>query len=151
MSIAREPKQRKHKVHKAQTYSARRNADRALRTRKRAHTERRERMRRHYKFKVRVVRYYRLLREQVSERQAAERTLARWQPVRAWHFPTSWIVWACRSSRMRSKTTEWVTQVIQQTLLRCDQPDQIVSDTRHILPLLLHPSIPGQLSIGSVE
>lgn len=44
-------------------------------------------MRRHFKFKVRVVRDYRRLREQMSERQAAERTLARWQPIHAWHFP----------------------------------------------------------------
>jgi transposase InsO family protein len=87
MSIAREPKQRKRKVHKGQTYSARRNADRALRARKRARTERREQMRRHFKFKVKVVRHYRRLREQVSERQAAERALVRWRPIQAWHFP----------------------------------------------------------------
>lgn len=87
MSITREPKQRKRKVPKGQTYSVRRNADRALRARKRERTERRERMQRHFKFKVRVVRTYRCLREQLSERRAAERTLARWQPTQAWHFP----------------------------------------------------------------
>lgn len=58
MSITQEPKQRKRKVYRGQTYSARRNADRALRARKRARTERREQMQRHFKFKVKVVRYY---------------------------------------------------------------------------------------------
>lgn len=87
MSITREPKKRKRKVQKGQTYNARRNADRAQRARKRARTERRERMRRHYKFKVRIVRYYRQLREQMSEQEAARRTLARWQPTQPWHFP----------------------------------------------------------------
>jgi len=87
MSITQEPKQRKRKIYKGQTYSARRNADRAQRARKRMRTERREQMRQHSKFKVKVIRFYRQLREQMGERQAAERTLACWQPTQLWRFP----------------------------------------------------------------
>ncbi len=90
MNISRETKpgkQRKRKISKGQTYSARRNVDRAKRARQRSRTARRERDRRHYKFKVKVVRYYRKLRQQVPEQCAAELTLARWRPTQPEHFP----------------------------------------------------------------
>ena len=108
MSITQEKKQRKRKISKGQTYSARRNADRRRRTRRRNRTERRKRMRQHYKFKVKVVRYYRQLRQQVSEKEAAQRTLARWQPTKPEHFPL------CLSSirqwnRVVGKTKNWAS------------------------------------------
>ena len=87
MSTTKKVKQRKAKVSKAQTYSARRQADRAQRSRRRSRTERRERERRQFKFRVKVVRYYRQLREQVAEKKAVELTLARWQPTQPEHFP----------------------------------------------------------------
>jgi len=87
MSIAQKSKIRKRKVSKAQTYNARRRADRACRARRRARTERRERERRQFKFRVKVVRYYQKLRKQVSEKRAIERTLARWGPTKPEHFP----------------------------------------------------------------
>lgn len=87
MNTQRKSKQRKPKVHKVQTYNARRRADRARRARRRARAERREREQRQYKFRVKVVRHYRALREQVSERRAVELTLARWQPTQPEHFP----------------------------------------------------------------
>jgi transposase InsO family protein len=87
MGTTKEVKQRKAKVSKAQTYSARRQADRAQRSRRRSRTERREREQRQFKFRVKVVRYYRQLRDQVPEKKAVELTLARWQPTKPEHFP----------------------------------------------------------------
>jgi transposase InsO family protein len=87
MKTQRKSKERKPKVHKVQTYNARRRADRARRARRLARTERREREQRQYKFRVKVVRHYRALRDQVSERRAIELTLARWQPTQPEHFP----------------------------------------------------------------
>lgn len=80
-------KQRKRKVSKAQTYSGRRQADRVRRSRRRERTERRHRMHRQYKFRVKVVRYYRKCRKQFKEKEAIARTLARWGPTEAGHFP----------------------------------------------------------------
>lgn len=87
MSIAQEPKRRKRKVSKAQTYSGRRQADRVRRARRRNRSERRQRKRRQFRFRVKVVRTYRQLRKQVSEKRAVEMTLARWRPTQPWHFP----------------------------------------------------------------
>jgi transposase InsO family protein len=67
-SIDQKRKQRKAKVKKGQTISARRRA---------------------YQFRRRVVRYYNQLKGQVSEKRAAEMTLARYQPREEWHFPLS--------------------------------------------------------------
>ena len=58
MSAAQKSKRRTRKVSKAQTYNARRQADRARRARRRARTERREREGRQFEFRVKVVRYY---------------------------------------------------------------------------------------------
>lgn len=81
------PKRRKAKVSKHQTFSGRRRADRAIRARRRARTERRQAERRQFKFRVKVVCFYRRLRQQgVAEKRAVELTLARWQPTEAWHF-----------------------------------------------------------------
>jgi transposase InsO family protein len=82
-----EPKQRKPKVSKGQTYNGRRRADRARRAHNRARTERRQKERRQFKFRVRVVRFYGKLCEQVSKKRAIELTLAHWRPTQAWHFP----------------------------------------------------------------
>ena len=87
MSISQEPKRRKGKVNKAQTYNGRRRADRARRAQRRARTEQRRIERRQFKFRVKVVRFYRQVRPQVSEKRAIELTLARWQPTQPWHFP----------------------------------------------------------------
>lgn len=87
MSIAQKAKTRKRKVSKAQTYSARRQADRVRRAQRRARTERQECEQSQFKFRVKVVRYYRKLREQVSEKRAIELTLARWGPRKPKHFP----------------------------------------------------------------
>jgi len=82
------PKRRKAKVNKHQTYSGRRRADCAIRARRRARTERRRQEYRQYRFRVKVVRFYRRLRQQgESEKRAIELTLARWQPYEEWHFP----------------------------------------------------------------
>ncbi len=90
MSIARKSKKRKHKLSKAQTYNARRQANRARRARRRAHTERRKRERRQFKFRVKMVRYYyKKRRAQMSEKEAVKRTPARWQPRKPGHFPLS--------------------------------------------------------------
>jgi transposase InsO family protein len=89
MSITREPKQRKPKVTKAQTYAARRQADRRRRERQRNRTAQRQRQQQHFKFRVKVVRTYRAYRQQLSERQAAERTLAQFQPRAEGDFPLS--------------------------------------------------------------
>ena len=89
MSIPRKSKRRKRKVGKAQTYNARRRADRARRAQRRARMERRKQARRLFKFRVKVVRYYQKLRRQMPEREAAERTLARWQPRKPGHFSLS--------------------------------------------------------------
>jgi putative transposase len=80
-------KQWKAKVSKAQTYRARREADRRQRLRRQVRTERRKRAQRHFRFRVKVVRTYRKLRAQVSEKEAVARTLARWQPTEPGHFP----------------------------------------------------------------
>ena len=85
MSIAQSSKRRKRQVSKAQTYNARRQADRGCRVRQRARTERREC--RQFKFRVKVVRYYKRLRKQMPEKEAVKRTLARWQPTKPEHFP----------------------------------------------------------------
>jgi len=87
MSIAQKSKRRKRKVSKAQTLNARRRADRARRARRRARTERRQRGQRQFRFRVKVVRYYKKLREQMPEKEAVERTLARWKPTKPGHFP----------------------------------------------------------------
>jgi hypothetical protein len=89
MSMPAEPKQRKPKVSKFQTYAARRQADRFQRLRRRERTVQRQRHHQHFKFRVKVVRTYQLYRQQLSERQAAERTLAHWQPRADDHFPLS--------------------------------------------------------------
>jgi transposase InsO family protein len=89
MSIAQAPKQRKPKVSKAQTYAARRQADRCQRERRRNRTVQREHQRQHFKFRVKVVRTYQAYRQQLSERQAAERTLAQYRPRAAGDFPLS--------------------------------------------------------------
>jgi transposase InsO family protein len=102
MSIAQEPKRRKRKVSKAQTYNGRRQADRARRARRRNRTKRRQREQRQFRFRAKVVRTYRQLREQVPEKRAVAMTLARWQPTQAWHFPL------CVSSiRQWHRTAEW--------------------------------------------
>ncbi len=80
---------RKKKVSKAQTYSARRHADRAKRKRRHARTERRARARRIYKFRVKTVRYYRKLCKQVKEKRAIELVLAKYGPREEWHQPLS--------------------------------------------------------------
>lgn len=85
--MAQKAKRRKPKVSKMQTYNARRQADRDCRARRRARTERREQERRQFKFRVKVVRYYKKLRAQMSEKEAVERTLARWQPRNPGDFP----------------------------------------------------------------
>jgi len=87
MNVSTEPKQRKPKVSKAQTYSARRQADRARRSAKRSRTARRHEMHQQFKFRGKVVRYYRQLRTQVSEKRAIELTLARWRPTQPEDFP----------------------------------------------------------------
>jgi transposase InsO family protein len=87
MNVAPETKLRKPKVSKAQTYSARRQADRARRSHRRSRTARRQEMRQQFKFRVRVVRHYRQLRTQVPEKRAIELTLARWQPTQPEDFP----------------------------------------------------------------
>jgi transposase InsO family protein len=84
-----EPKQRKPKVSKFQTYAARRQADRNQRHRRRERTVQRQRRQQHFKFRVKVVRTYQRYRHQLTERQAAERTLAQWQPHAADDFPLS--------------------------------------------------------------
>jgi len=89
MSIAQKSKKRKRKVSKAQTYNARRRADRGRRARRRARAERRRREQRQFQFRVKVVRYYKKLREQMSEKEAVARTLARRQPREPHHFPLS--------------------------------------------------------------
>ncbi len=78
---AHSPKQRKAKVSKAQTLSARRRSDRARRA------ARRYELQRQYKFRVKVVRYYRKVREQASEQRAIGLTLARYQPTQPEHLP----------------------------------------------------------------
>ena len=87
MSMAQASKKRKSKVSKAQTYNARRQADRARRARRRARAERRKRAHRQYKFRVKVVRYYKKLRAQMPEKEAVTRTLAHWQPRKPEDFP----------------------------------------------------------------
>ena len=87
MSTLRQPKQRKRKVSKAQTYSGRRRADRARRAWRRSGGERRRREKRQFKFRVKVVRTYRQLRQQVSDKRAIALTLTRWRPTQPWHFP----------------------------------------------------------------
>jgi transposase InsO family protein len=89
MSIACAAKQRKPKVTKAQTYAARRQADRRARERRRNRTAERQRQQQHFKFRVKVVRTYRAYRQALSERQAAERTLAQYQPRADGDFPLS--------------------------------------------------------------
>lgn len=81
------PKQRKAKVCKAQTLSARRQHDRARRAAKRAGVSQKHARQRQYKFRVKVVRYYRQVREQESEQRAIALTLARYQPTQPGHFP----------------------------------------------------------------
>jgi transposase InsO family protein len=87
MNTLRQPKQRKRKVSKAQTYSGRRRADRARRAWRRSGGEQRRREKRQFKFRVKVVRTYRQLRQQVSDKRAIALTLARWRPTQPWHFP----------------------------------------------------------------
>ncbi len=87
MNAKPEPKQRKAKVSKAQSYNGRRRADRARRAQRRARTERRQQEQRQYRFRVKVVRHYRRLREQETEQRALELTLARWQPTQPEHCP----------------------------------------------------------------
>jgi len=79
-SIIQPGKERKRKVSKGQTLSARRQVDRAKRARRRARTERRQQEQRVYKFRVKVVRTYNQLRRQVKEKRAVEMTIA-------WHGP----------------------------------------------------------------
>jgi len=81
------PKQRKAKVSKAQTISARRRGDRARRAAKREGAARRHELQRQYKFRVKVVRRYRQVREQETEQRAIELTLARYQPTQPGHLP----------------------------------------------------------------
>lgn len=86
--MQQKPKRRKRKVSKQQTLNARRQADKAVRCRRRARTERRQRDQRHFKFKVKVVRFYQRLRSQgVRAKRAIALTLARYQPTEDWHFP----------------------------------------------------------------
>jgi transposase InsO family protein len=87
MSMTHEPYQRKSKVSKVQSLTARRRSDRARRQRQRASEQAARRRERQFRFRVRVVRCYRQLRAQLSERAAVERTLAHWQPREAHHFP----------------------------------------------------------------
>jgi transposase InsO family protein len=88
MSMEQGAKQRKAKVSKLQTYNQRRHGDRQRRARRRARTERRAQLQRQYRFRVKVVRRYRALRATgLREKEAASRTLARWQPTEPWHFP----------------------------------------------------------------
>lgn len=89
MSMAQVPKQRKPKVTKAQTYAARRQADRNQRQRQRNRTAYRYRQQQHFRFRVKVVRTYRAYRQQLAERQAAERTLAQYRPRADGDFPLS--------------------------------------------------------------
>ena len=89
MSMAQEPRRRKRKVSKAQTYSGRRRADRLRRVRRRNRSEQRRRRRRQFRFRVKVVRTYRQLRKQVPEKRAVEMTLACWRPTQEGHFPLS--------------------------------------------------------------
>jgi len=89
MSMAQAPKQRKPKVTKAQTYAARRQADRNQRERQRQRTAERQRRQQHFRFRVKVVRTYRADRQQLTQRQAAERTLAQYGPRADGDFPLS--------------------------------------------------------------
>jgi transposase InsO family protein len=89
MSIAPVAKQRKPKVSKAQSHSARRQADRRVRECRRNRTAQRQRRQQLFKFRVKVVRTYRAYRQQLSEQQAAERTLAHFQPRADTDFPLS--------------------------------------------------------------
>src|SRR5512136_793607 len=84
-SIEQEEKERKAKVNKGQTISARRGADRAKRAKRRDRRERREMERRVYRFRVRVVRFYRKLLGQVTEKRAIELTMVRYKPRESWH------------------------------------------------------------------
>jgi len=88
-SIQRAAKQRKRKVSKAQTYSARRQVDRGRRARCKARNARRRDERRIYKFRVKVVRNYRQWRQQVSEKRAIELVLAKYRPREAGDAPLS--------------------------------------------------------------
>jgi len=89
MSITQQPKQRKPKVSKAQTYAARRQVDRRQRERQRNRTAQRQRQFQHYKFRIKVVRSYQAFRQHMSERQAVERTLAHYGPRDTTDFPLS--------------------------------------------------------------
>ncbi len=84
-SIEQEDKERKAKVNKGQTISARRGADRTKRAKRRDRRERREVERRVYRFRVRVVRFYRKLLGQVTEKRAIELTMGRYKPRESWH------------------------------------------------------------------
>ena len=88
-SIEQAKRERKSKVNKGQTISARRNADRAQRANRRDRKERRKTERRVYRLRVRAVRFYRKLLGQVSEKRAIELTLARYEPRESWHQPLS--------------------------------------------------------------
>jgi transposase InsO family protein len=84
-----EKKKRKAAVSKGQTISGRRRADRLKRDRKRNGYAQRRKRRRIYRFRVKVVRHYMKLKEQVSEKEAVERTLANYRPRETWHQPLS--------------------------------------------------------------
>ena len=83
----KQAKRRQPKVSKAQTLSARRQADRDRRAQRRAGAMRKHELRRQYKFRVKVVRLDRQLRAQVSVQRASELTLAHYQPTTSGDFP----------------------------------------------------------------
>ncbi len=81
----KQQKQRKKKVSKAQTISARRRADRAKREQKRAKQQQKRRRHRVFKFRVKVVRKYRTLKKAMKEKEAIEAVMAVYQPRKEWH------------------------------------------------------------------
>lgn len=87
MSIAQEPKQRKPRHGKAQTYATRREVDRQRRAQRSPAARARARARQQFRFRCAVVRTYRAYRTQVPAQRALALTLARWPPRHPWHCP----------------------------------------------------------------
>lgn len=82
-------KRRKPKVKPSQTYAGRRNADRAIRARRRSRQEKRAYRQAKFRFRVRVVRTYKEFRKTMKEKDAVAHTLAKYEPTRPDHFPLS--------------------------------------------------------------
>lgn len=82
-------KERKKKVSKAQTISARRRADRARRERRRAKQKRNREEQRAFRFRIKVIRLYRYLKKQMPEKEAIKVVLEKYEPTEDWHFKLS--------------------------------------------------------------